>query len=140
MKLNLKHLARLLILCGCFLLPFTLTACTNSDMTKTDKLAPQQVGFASQDLAESINIGKIDRTFDSAEIMHLNIPLKVTSGLMNLTVDYRITYFDENRSPVDVPTAWVTKSLTPGIQEYIQANSSSPRAKDFQIDFRWSAQ
>jgi hypothetical protein len=136
MMCNLKHL----VLSAGLLLALALTACTNSDMSRSDHLAPQQVNFATQDLADSIDIGKIDRTFDSAEIMHLNIPLRVSSGLMGLSIDYRITYFDENHSPVDVPTAWQTKSLTPGIWEYIQANSASPRAKDFQIDFRWAQQ
>jgi hypothetical protein len=141
MKFDLKHLVpKHLVLCAAILLPFAMTACTNNEMSKADKFAPQQVDFATPDLAESISIGKIDRTFDSSEIMHLNIPVRVASGLMGLTVDYRITYFDENRSPVDVPTAWQSKSLTPGIWEYIQTNSTSPKAKDFQIDFRWSAQ
>ena len=134
MKNHLKFTAMLIPLLG-------LAGCMSSDLPpatpKADKFAPQQVVFSGQDLANSIAIGKIIRTFDTAGIMHLDIPLRVTSE-MGLTVDYRITWFDDNRSPVDVPTAWQTKSLNPDVFEYIQANSSSPRARDFQIDFRWA--
>jgi uncharacterized protein YcfL len=138
MMFNLKHT----LLCTAMSLPLALTGCMSSDApatVKVDKYAPQQVAFANQDLANSIAIGKIDRTFDSSQIMHLSIPLRATTDL-GLGVDYRITYFDENHTPVDSPTAWQTKSLTPGIGDYIQATSASPRAKDFQIDFRWAAQ
>jgi len=125
---SIAVLMSLMSLAGCMM--------NDSSMGKAENYAPQEVVFASPDLAGSIEIGKIERTFDSSGIMHLVVPLRATTDL-GLTVDYRITYFDDSHNPVDVPTGWMTKSLTPGIREYIEANSANDKAKDFQVDFRW---
>ncbi len=133
MKLQLKFAAVLLPL-----LP--LTGCIMGDspaMVRADKYAPQQVVFASQELADGIAVGKIERTFDSAEIMHLTIPLRAVTDL-GLSIDYRITWFDDNHNIVDAPTGWQTKMLTPGIWEEIRSNSASTHAKDFTMDIRYT--
>jgi Protein of unknown function (DUF1425) len=57
---------------------------------------------------------------------------------MDGTIDYRVTWLDENHTPVDTATAWQTKTLHSNVFEYIQANSSSPRARDFQMDLRYA--
>ena len=115
-------------------LTLILTGCSSSDMApampRSDTYAPRQVVFSSQDLADSIAIGKIQRTFDSAGLMHLNIPLRATTEL-SLTVDYRLTYFDDEHNPVDVPTGWQTKTLTPNLFESIQASGFKQPCQGF---------
>jgi hypothetical protein len=101
--------------------------------------APQQIQFVgSGDLSQCLAFQPITRSFDSAGLLHVTIPARLTSDL-GQTIEYRFTFFDENRSPVDQPTAWMTKSLAPDVVVKIQGNSTSPRAKDFQVEFRSSA-
>ena len=112
----------------------------NSELTPAvahaDKFTADHVVFSGQDdLASHVAIGNIIRTFDSSGILHVTVPARATTP-NDLYVDYRFTYFDENHNPVDTPTAWQTQTLHSDIFEYIQANSSTPRARDFQIDFR----
>ena len=102
----------------------------------SDHYAPSNVVFSGQtDLNLHIAINPITRRYDSAGLLHIVVPARATTP-NDLYVDYRFTYFDENHIPVDVPTAWQTKTLHSDIFETIEGNSSTPRAKDFQIDFR----
>ncbi len=117
-----------------------LTGCGSGDLTPIpahgDPYTAQHVVFSGQDdLANHVAFGTITRTFDSSGILHITIPARATTP-NDLYVDYRVTYFDENHNPVDVPTAWKTKTLSSDIFEYIQDNSATPRARDFQVDFR----
>ena len=45
--------------------------------------------------------------------------------------------FDRNRQVLN-QTGWYTKVLSPKVPDQIMVNSMSPRADDFQIDFRWA--
>jgi len=133
MKCNLMYAAILIPLLG-------LGGCMSSDAppgtTRADKFAPQQVAFAGHDVADSIAIGKIERTFDSSGILHIRVPLQATTDL-GLMIDYRITFYDDGRGVVEGPAAWQGKSLPAGAWETIYASSSNSRARDFQIEFRF---
>jgi hypothetical protein len=101
-----------------------------------DKYTADHVVFSGQDdLVDHVAIGNIVRTFDSSGILHVTIPARATTP-DDLYVDYRLTYFDENHNPIDTPTAWQTFTLHSNIFEYIQANASTPAARDFQLDVR----
>jgi hypothetical protein len=133
MKLNLKYAAMIALL---------LTGCHGNDAAPTTEpttpvaYAPQQIQFVGgDDLSQSLSFQPIQRSFDSSGLMHIIIPTRLITDL-GQTIDYRFTFFDENHSPVDQPSAWMTKSLSPDVVVYIEGNSTSPRAKDFQIDFR----
>jgi hypothetical protein len=108
----------------------------NPTPARGDRFTADHVVFSGQDdLVDHVAIGNIVRTFDSSGILHVTIPARATTP-DDLYVDYRLTYFDENHNPIDVPTAWQTKTLHSNIFEYIQANASSAQARDFQLDFR----
>jgi hypothetical protein len=118
----------------------SLAGCGSGELTpysaRGDKFIADHVVFSGQDdLVNHIAFGNITRTYDSAGILHVTIPLRNTTA-DDFPVDYRFTYFDENHNPVDVPTSWQVKNLGSNIFQYIQDNSSSPRARDFQVDFR----
>jgi uncharacterized protein YcfL len=117
-----------------------LAGCGSGDLAPIpahgDPYTAQHVVFSGQDdLAAHIAFGTIVRTFDSSGILHITVPVRNTTP-SDIYVDYRVTYFDENHNPVDVPTAWKTQTLSSDIFQNIQDNSSTPRAKDFQVDFR----
>jgi hypothetical protein len=123
------------------LIPFlALAGCGSPDLNPTvargDKYTAEHVVFSGQnDLVDHVAIGTITRTYDTSGILHVTVPARGTLP-DDLYVDYRFTYFDENHNPVDTPTAWQTQTLHSNIFEYIQGNASTPRARDFQIDFR----
>ena len=100
-----------------------------------EALAPMPVVFTSTDLARVTAVGTITRTFDSAGIMHLTVPIRDASGA-DLAIDYRFTYMNGTRQMVDQPTGWQTKDLHAGTFEYIQGNAASPQATEFELDIR----
>jgi uncharacterized protein YcfL len=133
MKLNLNYAALFALL---------LAGCGSHDVTPTaasaDKYAPQQIVFSGEDgLADHVRFQPVTRTYDSAGLMHIVVPLRNTVD-MDATIDYRVTWLDENHTPVDTATAWQTKTLHSNVFEYIEANSASPRARDFQMDLRYA--
>jgi hypothetical protein len=52
-------------------------------------------------------------------------------------VDYRVTFFDSNGEVIN-KTTWFSKTLEANTPDQITVNSTSPRAVDFQVDFRYS--
>lgn len=136
MKLNLKYITLLAILSA---------GCHGNDAGPTTQpaapvsYAPQQIQFVgSGDLSQCMTFQPIMSSFDSAGLMHVTIPARLTSEL-GQTIEYRFTFFDDNHSPVDAPSAWMTQSLSPDVTVSIQGSSTSPRARDFQVEFRSSA-
>lgn len=108
----------------------------NPESARGDRYAAEHVVFSGQDdLVDHVAIGTITRTYDNAGILHVTVPARYTLSNDGY-VDYRFTYFDENHNPVDVPTAWQTQTLHSNVFEYIQGNASTPKARDFQLDFR----
>jgi uncharacterized protein YcfL len=133
MKLNLKYAALLALL---------VAGCGPHDVEPTpaaaDKFAPQQIVFSGEDdLSQHLRFQPITRSYDSAGLMHIVVPVRNTVD-MDATIDYRVTWLDENHNPVDTATAWQTKTLHSNVFEYIEANSASPRARDFQMDLRYA--
>jgi hypothetical protein len=136
MKLNLKYISLLAILsAGCH----GNDASPTTEPTASVSYAPQQIQFVGGgDLSQCLAFQPITRSFDSAGLMHVSIPARLTSDL-GQTIEYRFTFFDDNHSPVDAPSAWITKSLAPDVTVNIEGSSTSPRARDFQVEFRSSA-
>lgn len=133
MKLKLKYAAMFALL---------VAGCGSHDVTpataQADQYAPQQIAFPGQDdLRDHLAFNAITRDYDNAGLMHITVPIRNTVD-MDATIDYRVTWFDENHNPLDTPTTWQTKTLRPDIWENIQTNSSSPKARDFQMELRYA--
>ena len=64
----------------------------------------------------------------------MNIPITATIS-HPLDVEYRGTFYNGAGGVVNQST-WFRKHLTPRVTDSISLNSTSPRAADFQIDFR----
>jgi hypothetical protein len=134
-KTMMKHLKRSAV----FFTALALTGCVTEMAPTTalnDPYIADHVVFSGQnDLVNHVAFGKITRSIGPGGIMTVTIPVRATTP-DDLYVDYRLTYFDENHNPIDIPTGWQTQTLHSDIFENIQANSASPRARDFQIEFR----
>ena len=69
----------------------------------------------------------------SGNNLHVQVPIRSTSG--QLSVEYRVIFFDENGTEIN-RTTWFPKTLSPRVPDQVIFNSTSSRAADFQVDFR----
>jgi hypothetical protein len=103
---------------------------------REDPYAPGQMHFASEDLRTSTAVTKGDAIRDDAGILHVTVPIRSAID-KRLYVDYRVSFFDRNGQLLN-QTGWMTKTLEANTPDQITVSSMSPRAADFQIDFRWA--
>ena len=54
-----------------------------------------------------------------------------------LYIDYRVTFLDRNGQSIET-LGWFTKTFEPNTPDRIAVNSTTPRAADFQVDFRYA--
>lgn len=109
----------------------------NSDvppMTQGDRFAPQQVMFADRELADSIRIGQVTKSFD-AGVLHATVPLRSATEY-DQTVQYQFVYFDENHTPIDLPVGWTDVSLNANSFQFVTGTAPGPQAREFQVTFR----
>ena len=93
-----------------------------------------QIMLADRDLRRRIVVRQPLVTQDRAGLLYVTVPVRSTTE-RQMTIEYRVTFFDENRVPIQ-ETTWFPKTLPPLTQETLTVNSTSPRADDFQMDIR----
>jgi hypothetical protein len=103
---------------------------------REDPFTPAQVHFASEDLRTHTAVGEPKVSRDAAGILFVTVPIRAATD-QQLHVDYRATFFDENRQVLD-HTGWTTKTLAPNTPDSVQVNSTGTRARYFQVDFRYA--
>lgn len=103
---------------------------------RADPYTPAQVHFANEDLRRLTAVGALKVSRDQAGLLYVTVPIRAATDY-KLYVDYRFTYFDEHGVQIN-QTAWFTKTLEPNTPDQVSGNSMSPRAADFQCDFRYA--
>jgi len=103
---------------------------------RNDPYDAKQIHFASEELRRDTAVGTPTVTRDKAGLLFVTVPIRSATDL-RLYVDYRVTFFDENRQEIS-KTAWFSKTLEARTPDQITVNSTSPAAVDFQVDFRYS--
>jgi len=99
--------------------------------------APRQVQLVDEDLRRNTRFEQPRVTRDAAGLLFVTVPLRATID-ETLHVQYRATFLDENGEPLaGSPTTWFNKTLNPRVFDTVTINSTSPRAADFVIDFRY---
>ena len=88
----------------------------------------------NRDLARRIAVRQPVVERDPSGLLFVTVPIRSTTR-HPMTIEYRSTFYDRNHTPIFQST-WFPRTLTPLTQETIQANSTSNRAEDFQIDIR----
>lgn len=101
---------------------------------REDTAGSPQIVLASRELQDRIAIRAPVVTQDEAGLMFVTVPIRNTTR-RQMTIEYRATFFDRNRAPVQ-ETTWFPRTMTAHTQQTITVNSTSPRADDFQIDIR----
>jgi len=102
---------------------------------RLDPYQPSQVHFDSEALRQDTAIGQPVLTRDQFSLLHVMLPIRSAVNLQ-LHVQYRVTFFDANRSVLD-EQSWSDKTLAANTPDQIQVNSVDTRAADFQIDLRY---
>lgn len=98
----------------------------------------RQVQLADENLRRNTRFGEPQVTRDAAGLLFVTVPLRATID-ETLYVQYRATFFDDIGQPLPGgATTWFDKTLSPRVPESISVNSTSPRAADFRIDFRYA--
>ena len=104
---------------------------------RQDPYVPAQMHFNSDTLRRNTAIGTPELSRDQAGLLYVTVPIRSAIN-KTLYVDYRVTFFDKTGQPVGEPLGWSTKTLESNTPDQIQVNSTSDRAADFQIDFRYA--
>jgi hypothetical protein len=128
---NMKRLIALslaLVLVGCVKPPVE---------ARLDPYGASQIQMASKELRDDTAVGTPVASRDEAgNILYITVPIRAATW-QQLYVDYRVTFFDKNHQQLN-QTGWFTKVLTPNVPDSITVNSTTSRAADFQVDFRYS--
>jgi uncharacterized protein YcfL len=104
---------------------------------REDPYGREQIQFASKGLRNATAVGEAKVTRDDAgDILHVTVPIRSAVD-KRLYVDYRVSFFDHNGQLLN-QTGWMTKTLEMNTPDQITVNSMSPRAAQFQVDFRWA--
>jgi uncharacterized protein YcfL len=101
---------------------------------REDPYGRRQIMFDSPELQNNTSVGAPQPTRDENGILHVAVPITATTS-KPLNVEYRGTFYDGAGGVVN-QTTWFRKRLTPRTTDSVSLNSTSPRAADFQIDFR----
>jgi uncharacterized protein YcfL len=104
---------------------------------RQDPYARGQIHFNKDDLRTQTAVDQPMVTRDDAgDILHVTVPIRSAIN-KRLYVDYRVSFFDKSGQLLN-QTGWMTKTLEMNTPDQITVNSMSPRAADFQVDFRWA--
>jgi len=121
-------------------LPATLAAggCANDGdpplTPRGDRYGRAQIEVVDRALNKRTRFDSPDVSRDANGILNVTIPVRNTSDKAR-DIQYRATFFDDNGHPL-YNTTWFTKRLQPNIPNYVEVNSTTPKASDFQVAFR----
>jgi hypothetical protein len=103
---------------------------------REDPYQPQQMHFASEELRRDTAVGQpyVDR--DESNLLRVTVPIRSAIN-KTLYVDYRVSFFDRNGQPVG-ETGWQNVVLEENTPQRVTVTSTTPRAADFQMDFRYA--
>ena len=101
---------------------------------REDTAGSPQIMLASRELQDRIAVRRPIVSQDEAGLLFVTVPVRNTTR-RQMTIEYRATFFDRNRVPIQ-ETTWFPRTLTAHTQQTFTINSTSPQADDFQIDIR----
>jgi uncharacterized protein YcfL len=104
---------------------------------RMDPYTPSQIHMDSDQLRSDTAVGTPNVHRDDNGILFVTVPIRSAID-KTLYVDYYVTFFDKNGQPIGERLGPRTITLDPNTPSSITANSTTPRASDFQIDFRYA--
>jgi hypothetical protein len=94
-----------------------------------------QINLTSRELQDRLAVRAPLVQQDEAGLLHVTVPVR-NSTARQMTIEWRVTFFDSNRAPIGTPTTWFPQTMSPHAQQQIVFNATSPRTDDFQLDIR----
>jgi len=129
MNMRLAVLSLILLAAGC--------AVREPIAGRADPYQRHQVNFADPDLANKTAVSP-PMTERRNGLLYVTVPVR-SSVNRDLHVDYRVTFFNENGTPIEGPGLWTAgPTLIANTPSYIQFNSMTGNAADFQLDLRYA--
>jgi uncharacterized protein YcfL len=104
---------------------------------RMDPYTPSQIHMDSDQLRSDTAVGTPNVHRDENGILFVTVPIRSAID-KTLYVDYYVTFFDKNGQPIGERLGPRTVTLDPNTPSSITVNSTTPRASDFQIDFRYA--
>lgn len=114
-------------------------SCTGVRAPKTGRADPYgtvQYHFATEELRRDTAISSPILGRDEAGLLIVTVPVRSAID-KNLYVDYRTTFLDSTGQVVQ-QTGWLSTKLEANTPQRLTVNSTTMRATDFQMDFRYS--
>jgi hypothetical protein len=103
---------------------------------RADPYLPAQVHMDSNELRRDTAVGVPKLARNESDMLVVTIPIRSAIDKV-LYVDYRVTFFDRNGQPLETYGPF-TKTLDKNTPDQITVTSTTPRAADFQVDFRYA--
>lgn len=106
---------------------------------REDPYGGNQIQIADERLQRALAFGtpRLSRD-DAGNLLYVTVPVRNTTSNA-IAVEYRVSFVDANGQPLPgSPTTWFPKQLPANVFEQVTVNSVSPRAADFQVDFRYA--
>jgi hypothetical protein len=104
---------------------------------RADPYRAHQVNFADPDLANKTAVAP-PMTERRNGLLYVTVPVR-SSVNRDLHVDYRVTFFNQDGMPIEGPGNWTSgPTLIANTPSYIQFNSLTANASDFQLDLRYA--
>lgn len=104
---------------------------------RADPYVPGQVHLDSDQLRRDTAFGAPIITRNEAGMLVVTLPVRSAIN-QYLHVDYYVTFLDSSGVPIGPKMGPFTKTLEANTPDRIVVNSTSTRAADFQIDFRYA--
>ncbi len=104
---------------------------------RMDPYTPAQIHMDSDQLRGDTAVGTPSVHRDDAGILFVTVPIRSAID-KTLYVDCYVTWFDHNGQPIGDRIGPKTITLDPNTPGSVTFNSTTPRAADFQVDFRYA--
>jgi hypothetical protein len=125
---------------GFIALAALLAGCEKPPITPQAELYPAgQINMSSEEVKDLTAVGMPQVSRDPVgNLVIVSVPIRAATD-KRLYVDYRVHFFDRDHIEL-YQTSWLPKTLEPNTPDQVTVESTTPKAADFQIDFRLADQ
>jgi hypothetical protein len=132
-----KDLILLSFVAGPLIAALTGCAVNPPIQPRMDPYLPSQIHMDSDELRSDTAVGTPNAHRDDSGILFVTVPIRSAID-RTLYVDCYVTWLDRNGQPIGDRMGPKTITLDPNTPSSVTFNSTTPRAADFQIDFRYA--
>lgn len=102
-----------------------------------EALSYPQITLSQRSLQGALGFQKPVVTQTGDNLMQVTVPVRARSN-QELHVEYKVVWLDASGRPVPPDLSWRPLRLEPRQPHNIIVNATSPKATDYNMQFRWS--